>query len=291
MSAVASIKRVVDMKGEFSIVWVLLVVALFAPSANSEDKIDPFFAPRPEFYRKQSVASPPANKKKDVEPASPNLVRQIGADFKNVFTRRENLVIVGVGLGAALAASHFDQAIAQSGFNEHVNGGGAAFEPGKVLGGAAVQVGAAFATYGIGKLTSKPGVEALGRDLVRAQIVTQSLTAALKLVTGRERPDGSNDNSFPSGHSSGTFATATVLQRHYGWNIGVPAYIVATYVATSRLSEARHYLSDVVFGAAVGILVGRTVTVEVAKNRFAVSPMVVPAGAGIQLTWIGSDGQ
>ncbi len=78
-----------------------------------------------------------------------------------------------------------------------------------------------------------------------------------------------------------------MLQRHYGWKVGIPAYAVAGYIASSRLSEARHYLSDVVFGAAVGTLVGRTVTVDLGKNRFAVSPLLVLRGAGLQFTWLG----
>ncbi len=144
-----------------------------------------------------------------------------------------------------------------------------AFEAGEPLGSAAVQVGGAFATYGLGKLFSSPGLEDVGRDLVRAQIVTQTLTQAMKLAVGRERPDGSNTKSFPSGHASGSFATATVLQRRYGWKVGAPAYAVAAYIAGSRTSEAKHYLSDVVFGAAVGIMVGRTVTIDFADSRSA----------------------
>ena len=77
-------------------------------------------------------------------------------------------------------------------------------------------IGSAFAAYGLGKVFSKPSLERRGRDLVRAQIVTQTLTQVLKYSGQRERPDGSNNKSFPSGHSSGSFATATVLQRHYG---------------------------------------------------------------------------
>ncbi len=221
----------------------------------------------------------------------PRLVRQIGIDFKNVFTTRENLVTVSVGLGAALVAWPFDQDIAESDFNSTLHEETALdefFDPGKYLGGSLVQVGGAFATYGIGKLSKHQGIELLGRDLVRAQVVTQSLTAGVKLLVRRERPDGSNQASFPSGHSSGTFATATVLQRHYGWKVGVPAYTVAGYVAASRMNEGKHYLSDVVFGAAVGILVGRTVTLEIRNARFAVSPTLAPGGIGIQMTWLGS---
>ncbi len=224
-----------------------------------------------------------------VEP--PRLAHQIGIDFKNVFTTKENLATVSVGLGAAWGASYLDEEIAQSTSNSELgeSAAGEALEPGRILGGSAVQIGAAFATYGLGKLFHRPGVESLGRDLVRAQVVTQSLTLVLKTATQRERPDGSNQMSFPSGHSSGTFATATVLQRHYGWKVGVPAYAVAGYVAASRLNQNKHYLSDVVFGAAVGILVGRTVTLELGSSRFAVSPTLPPGGIGVQFTWVGQD--
>jgi hypothetical protein len=221
----------------------------------------------------------------------PPLVRQLGIDFKNVFTTRENLVTLGVGLGAAWGAGRFDQEIARSGLNSELNGGTAldgVFEAGEYLGGSLAQVGGAFATYGLGKAFEREGVERLGRDLVRAQVVTQSLTLGVKLLVRRERPDGSNQASFPSGHASGAFASATVLQRHYGWKAGVPAYAVAGYIATSRLNEGKHYLSDVIFGAAVGIMAGRTVTLEIARARFAMSPTLPPGGVGVQLTWLGS---
>jgi hypothetical protein len=228
------------------------------------------------------------------QPEPPRLARQIGIDFKNVFTSRENLLTLGVGLGATWGARSFDQEIALSEFNSETHPGSSldgAFEAGEVLGGGAMQIGGAFATYGLGKLIDNEGVEHLGRDLVRAQVVTQSLTLGIKLLVRRERPDDSNQGSFSSGHASGTFATATVLQRHYGWKAGVPAYAVAGYVAASRLNEGKHYLSDVVFGAAVGILVGRTVTVEIAQARFAVTPTLPPHGVGVAFTLLGaSDG-
>ena len=142
------------------------------------------------------------------------------------------------------------------------------FEVGEVGGGALIQVGGAFATFGIGKLTSNPDIESLGRDLVRAQILTQSLTQIIKFSVGRTRPDASSNHSFPSGHSAGTFAAATVLQKRYGWKVGIPAYGFAAYVAASRLSENKHYLSDVIFGAAIGIMGGRTVTIGRGGARF-----------------------
>jgi membrane-associated phospholipid phosphatase len=56
-----------------------------------------------------------------------------------------------------------------------------------------------------------------------------------------------------------TFAAATVLQRRLGYRAGIAAYAIASYVAASRLHDNRHYLSDVVFGAAMGIVIGRSV--------------------------------
>jgi hypothetical protein len=87
--------------------------------------------------------------------------------------------------------------------------------------------------------------------------------------------------------SSVCSTTATVLQRRYGWKVGVAAYGVAAYVAASRLSENKHFLSDVIFGAAFGIMGGRAVAVGRGPVRFALSPMVPPGGGiGIQATFL-----
>jgi membrane-associated phospholipid phosphatase len=162
-----------------------------------------------------------------------------------------------------------------------------AFEPGKTLGGARLQLAGALATYGIGRLTGSPRVASVGGDLLRAQVLSQAVTAGIKMSVRRTRPDGTQF-SFPSGHTSVTFASATVLHRDLGWKIGVPAYAVATYVAASRVQEKRHFLSDVAFGAAIGIVAGRTVTVGRGDARFAVQPAVAPGGAGVSFNWIGA---
>jgi PAP2 superfamily len=268
--------------------WLVpVLLAVFAGAGHGEDGN--------ENKNDQVRPSPPAESTTSAEKTaseSPddivqvNLFKQIGLDFKHVFTTKENLYILGAGTGATLFATQFDQSIPNSTFNSELHDGTTTdkfFDAGAVAGGGLVQFGFAFATFATGKISKDPGIESLGRDLVRAQIVTGGLTQALKFATQRTRPDGSSATSFPSGHSSGTFATATVLQRHFGWKVGIPAYGLATYVAASRLSENRHYLSDVVFGATIGILVGRTVTFGVANSKFAISPMIVPGGAGVQI--------
>ena len=159
--------------------------------------------------------------------------------------------------------------------------------PGETIGGARMQLIGAAATYAVGHITGHSKAASVGADLLRAQLITQGLTAAVKMSVQRGRPDGTQ-YSFPSGHSAVTFASATVLSRHYGWKVGVPAYTLASYVAASRLQAKRHFLSDVAFGAAVGIAVGRTVTIGHGGARFALSPTVSPnGGAGMAFTLVG----
>jgi len=81
-------------------------------------------------------------------------------------------------------------------------------------------------------------------------------TVLLKEAVGRERPNGSNHRSFPSGHTSHSFTVATIFKELYGWKLGVPAYCLATITAMNRLEDNKHYLSDVVFGASLGTAFG-----------------------------------
>ena len=120
---------------------------------------------------------------------------------------------------------------------------------------------------------------------MRAQLVAQGLTFALKRTTRRRRPEGKGF-SFPSGHTTVSFASATVLQQHFGWKIGLPAYAVASYVAASRVQMKRHYLSDVTFGAALGIMAGRTVSIGHGR-RLLITPMATDGGAAAGFTWVG----
>jgi len=88
-----------------------------------------------------------------------------------------------------------------------------------------------------------------------SNITTVALTYALKFGVGRTRPNERNNHSFPSGHSSVAFATATMYQMWYGWKGGLPAYAMATLTAFQRLDDDQHWLSDVLMGAAIGIAV------------------------------------
>ena len=82
-------------------------------------------------------------------------------------------------------------------------------------------------------------------------------TYGLKFVSGRVRPDGSNRRSFPSGHTSSSFLAATIAHDLYGRKVSAPAYVLAGLTGLSRIHDDKHYLSDVIFGASLGIALGR----------------------------------
>jgi len=206
------------------------------------------------------------------------LLRGLGEDFTHL-AAKENVYIALAGGAGALAVHPIDSDVNQR-LHSHYQAVNAAFAPGKYVGNTAVQVGAALVTYTIGRVEDQPKVSHMGMDLLRAQIVDSALTEGLKYATHRERPDKSNAQSFPSGHASITFATATVIERHLGWRRSALAYLLASYVAASRLHDNRHYLSDVVFGAAVGTISGRTIT-QHGRDVWSFAPVAVPGGFAI----------
>ena len=153
-------------------------------------------------------------------------------------------------------------------------------EGGSTIGNLSFQLPLAAGWWIIGHAAgSQRGAEA-GRDLVRAQISALSWTYAFKYAANRTRPNG-DPRSFPSGHASATFATAMVLQGHYGWKIGLPAFAAAGYTAASRITVNKHWASDVAFGAVVGMVSGRTVTLHLRQRTIALGPMAVPGGGGV----------
>ncbi len=89
---------------------------------------------------------------------------------------------------------------------------------------------------------------------------TYVVTRGLKHIISEERPDESNDKSFPSGHTSQSFAAAATLHKRYGWEVGVPAHLVATFVGVARVKADKHYVHDVIAGAVIGEAAGWLLT-------------------------------
>jgi membrane-associated phospholipid phosphatase len=214
-------------------------------------------------------------------------VSQLFKPLKNDFRRmasRDNLALLQAGALGALTFSPWDRRVQDAAWGQ--GSVHSTLKPGALVGGFIFQSSAAIATYAVGRATKQTRIAELGVDLVRAQIVSQTTTQALKFATQRTRPDGTS-LSFPSGHTSSSFATASVLHAHFGPKVGIPAYAMAAWVAASRVQMKRHHVSDVIVGASIGLLAGRSVTFGHGSTRFGLSPMAVPGGGGINLVRIG----
>jgi hypothetical protein len=217
------------------------------------------------------------------------LAFETGSDFKALPRRRSTWVILAIG-GAAAAIGHpaDDEANARLASSDAV---GRFFTPGKYIGAAYVQAGTAAGLYVIGRYvlphadgepkTNK--VSHLGFDLLRSLIVSQVVTQGIKVSVRRARPTG-ECCAFPSGHASATFATASVLERHLGYRGAWPTFVVAAYVATSRMHDNRHFLSDVLFGSALGIASGWTVVGRHGRSSYALLPVPVRGGMMVTLS-------
>lgn len=116
--------------------------------------------------------------------------------------------------------------------------------------------------------------------------VTVAATLALKYSIKETRPDGSNRHSFPSGHSSVTFAAATFIGKRYGWKYSIPAYALSAYTAWGRVYGKKHHWWDVAAGAAIGAASSFIFTHPyMKKHEVALVPVASDTSAGILLNF------
>lgn len=199
-----------------------------------------------------------------------------------------NLAILGTATGASLLLSQTD---ADREIQDSLNNSLGKFgDIGDIGGNALTLAGINTALFLIGSSSGDEKLIETAKALFEANILTAFSTSVLKLTVGRERPDGSGTrftSSFPSGHTSGSFALAATVDSMYGHKIGIPLYAFAGFVGLSRISDNKHFLSDVLFGAVLGTAIGRGVA-KVHKNkkgnRFTVLPFTDGQSSGLMFT-------
>ncbi|MGE5175397.1 MAG: phosphatase PAP2 family protein [Hyphomicrobiales bacterium] len=176
-----------------------------------------------------------------LHPTKPSVLREIG--------------ISAALLGTAFALDHQ----VKPGWTDP--GAGRPFEEsGEAFGGATLLVGSTLALGAEGHVFHHPSAFRTAKELVWAGAGATIAVTALKETVRRERPDGSDRLSFPSGHTTAAFAAATVIAREQGGVWGWLAYGAAATAGYARIADRHHYLSDVVAGAILGRLIGRLVT-------------------------------
>ena len=124
--------------------------------------------------------------------------------------------------------------------------------------------------YAYGKFAGNEEAARTGYEALEASLISGALGSVVKIGVGRSRPSTQEGAfhfepfrgglSFPSGHTTQAFAVATVIAEHYPqfW-VRCVAYGTAALVGASRIEQNAHFTSDVVAGAILGTLVGRTV--------------------------------
>lgn len=215
-----------------------------------------------------------------VTPVPTDVAHRLLTDARQLVTKGP-LITISVGGVLALAAYPSDRQTSRALSGDHP--AEEALDGGSVGGNGFIQVGIAAGVYGVGHVIRAPGAVSLGAELLEAQAITGVMTQGLKFAVDRQRPDGGS-HGFPSGHASATFATASVLARNYGWRVALPAYAGAAYVAVSRVADRQHYMSDVIFGATLGIASAHAVHRQSAHGRVSIATVPLRRGFAVSGT-------
>ena len=181
------------------------------------------------------------------------------ADAKATFLNGDNLALLGwAGLASvAMNNGNADDDIADH-FDKHDTFGTFSEDALFIVGSPVTH----FAGTALWYFLDAEAQDDLGRQkavtMLSALTITATVTGGLKMIRDNDQPDGQSW-SWPSGHTSSSVAVASVLHEFYGLKVGLPAYAVAGVVAWRMMDDGDHWASDVVFGAALGWVVGHTV--------------------------------
>ncbi|GAB2771010.1 membrane-associated phospholipid phosphatase [Hymenobacter luteus] len=149
-----------------------------------------------------------------------------------------------------------------------------------------------FAPYAELGLVALAGVESrndrinVGLVVLKSELIMLTTVFAVKHLSRETRPDGSDNLSFPSGHTAQAFLAASIVHNEFRdksqW-YGIGAYTIATSVAALRMINNKHWQSDVVAGAGFGILSAHLGYLT-HRNRWGRKPRL-PEGMSFTPTW------
>jgi hypothetical protein len=212
--------------------------------------------------------------------------RDLWRDTKQVFGDKTNAVVLLLAGGASLALRPEVDDDIEDKFNRSRSLSEGWGDAAGALGNPSIHFAYAGTAYIYSVLAEDEENYQRSKTLISALIINGVTTTILKVAANTESPNG-EELGWPSGHTSSTVALAAVLDEFYGPWAGVPLYGLAGLVAYERLDDNEHHLSDVVFGAALGYIVGKTVVrgrhPEILGGR--ITPYISPAG-GSGIAWV-----
>ena len=221
-------------------------------------------------------------------------------DFASTPFRIENnniFITAGV-LGATALTFAYDLDIRRKIKPEQNNGLKKAANAATVAGDPYLHLGVAALVYGAGLAADSPKWKQTGEMIGEALILADASTFIIKTAAGRGRPNitsskddfkpfgfKSDYDSFPSMHTSSSFAMASVLAAtSESLAMKSAYYLAASFIGFSRMYNNKHWASDVLFGAALGELSGRIVTsYHASGNRISIVPTAFNSGAGLMM--------
>lgn len=205
--------------------------------------------------------------------------------------RPEGLLTILASGGSASVArfggtAHFDDIRIAGTLQRHAPLGRRATDLGAVIGQPLILLPAMGAAYFAGWAADADPAQEFGLLGFEALALAGLQTEILKLSVRRLRPDSTDLAAFPSGHTASSFSLAAVAASQWGWKVGVPACLAAGFVGYTRMESNKHYLSDVLAGAGVGIISGRAlykVRRRAHPGRYAFAPFLSPGGGGVRV--------
>ncbi len=205
----------------------------------------------------------------------------------DVYTNPLNIVILAGAGGASIAvAQHQDEDTAEF-FDENHHFGQGWRDALSFVGSPATHFALAGLWYTVGNVKQDDKTYEVGKTLIDALVINGLSTSFIKIVSNRESPNG-EEQAFPSGHTSSSVTFATVMNEAYGPWVGLPLFGLSAMVAMERLDDGEHWLSDVIFGAALGWTVGLTVAKGRPPEVFGgqLAPYVNPENGVSGIAWV-----
>jgi len=177
---------------------------------------------------------------------------------KYSFANAQNLLVLSLAFGAdRIVRNNADKEVrdelATENSSLHATG-----DFGSVVGNPLLHVGIGAAWYAVSVYNQDARNHTLAKVLIEALLINDMATGLLQVSVHDHGPNGEHFG-WPSGHMSSSMCLASVIHEYYGWQAAVPLYLLAGYQGATRLEDREHNLSDLVFGAALGWVIGHSV--------------------------------
>ena len=182
-------------------------------------------------------------------------------DSKKLFTYKENLAILAVGAGGSGYYRCAEDDRVENHFAGHHTFSRDFNIAAGTIGNPVTHLALASSGYFYGLFADDEQNRKLSRTLLEALTLDYIITTALKTAAQDHGPNG-EPLAWPSGHTSSSVTFATVMNEYFGPWVGAPLFALSGLVMYERMETGEHWASDVIFGAAIGFTVGRTVAAK-----------------------------